>query len=421
MLTKAPRGTGDILPGEVEKWQYLEEQFKKLCRDYNYKEIRTPIFEHTELFVRSVGEDTDIVGKEMYTFLDKGDRSITLRPEGTAPTVRAYLQHKLYGQAQPVKLFYYGPMFRYDRPQAGRFRQFHQWGVEVFGSREPLLDAEVISLAVAFFNSVGIEGLILELNSVGCSKCRPSYREEIRKYIAGYRDSLCLDCSRRLETNPMRILDCKEKNCKEITNNIPEMTGHLCEECREHFKEVVESLEAIKVSYRINPRLVRGLDYYTRTAFEIIDPQLGAQNSLGGGGRYDDLVEVCGGNTTPAVGFAIGLERALLALKSKSIEDLYQEKPGVFVAALGNKAGMEGLKMVTELRHEGIKAEKDYLHRSLKAQMKQADRINARYVIIMGEEELEKGKVLLRDMKEGHQREVTKKEITAHLKEKMGR
>ncbi|RQD78246.1 MAG: histidine--tRNA ligase [Candidatus Syntrophonatronum acetioxidans] len=421
MLTKAPRGTGDILPGEVERWQYLEEEFRKLCRDYNYKEIRTPIFEHTELFVRSVGEDTDIVGKEMYTFLDKGDRSITLRPEGTAPTVRAYLQHKLYGQAQPVKLFYHGPMFRYDRPQAGRYRQFHQWGVEVFGSEEPLLDAEVISLAVAFFNSVGIEGLVLELNSVGCSECRSSYREEIRNYMANYRNSLCPDCNRRFETNPLRILDCKEKSCKELTIEIPEMTGHLCDNCRKHFSQVVNGLEAIGVTYRINPRLVRGLDYYTRTAFEIIDPQLGSQNSLGGGGRYDDLVEVCGGNPTPAVGFAIGMERVLLALKNKIIEPSYQEESGVFVAALGDKADIEGLKVVTELRRQKIKAEKDYLKRSLKAQMKQANKINTRYVVIMGEEELEKDKVLLRDMQEGHQWEVARMDITACLKEKMGR
>lgn len=409
------------MPGEVERWQYLEELFKKLCRDYNYKEIRTPLFEHTELFVRSVGEDTDIVGKEMYTFLDKGDRSITLRPEGTAPTVRAYLQHKLYGQAQPVKLFYYGPMFRYDRPQAGRYRQFHQWGVEVFGSQDPLLDGEVMSLAVAFFNSLGIEDLVLELNSVGCSLCRASYREEIQNYLAQSRGDLCPDCDRRFDTNPLRILDCKEYKCQEVTGDIPEMTGHLCESCREHFQQVVESLELIGLSYRVNPRLVRGLDYYTRTAFEIIDPQLGSQNSLGGGGRYDDLVEICGGNPTPAVGFAIGLERVLLTLKNKGIGVFPRENPGVFVAALGDRAGKEGFKLATKLRHQGIKADTDYLKRSLKAQMKQADRIKARYVIIMGEEELERDKILLRDMEEGQQEEVSRKDITGLLIEKMGR
>ncbi len=408
MLTKAPRGTRDILPGEIEKWQFIENIFIKLCRQYNYREIRTPIFEHTELFSRSVGEDTDIVGKEMYSFLDKGKRSITLRPEGTASVVRAFLEHKLYSQAQPTKLFYYGPMFRYDRPQAGRYRQFYQLGAEAFGSYSAQMDAELISLSVDFFNSLGLIDVVLEINSVGCPQCRTVYKKEIQKILSKARanSKLCADCSVRFETNPLRILDCKEDKCREITLEVPDILKYLCDECDVHFKEVTKYLEILNISYKINPRLVRGLDYYTKTAFEIVDPLLSSQSSLGGGGRYDELVEICGGKPAPGVGFAVGLDRVVLALENKGIALQAQEGFKVYVAAIGEKANIESMRLVTELRHNGLTAEKDYLGKSLKAQMKHADRVAARYVIILGEEEIDKGRVILRDMEKGDQKEI---------------
>ncbi len=412
MLARAPRGTRDILPGEVEKWSYLETLFRELCKNYNYREIRTPIFEHTELFSRSVGEDTDIVGKEMYTFSDKGKRSMTLRPEGTASTVRAFLEHKLYAQAQPIKLFYFGPMFRYDRPQAGRYRQFHQLGAEVFGSASPEIDTEIISLAMDFFKSVGLDQLSLEINSVGCPECRPIYREEIQKTLEKDLGDLCLDCQGRFENNPMRILDCKVESCREIAGGVPEILDHLCSFCVQHFEDVIYFLKLLDIPYRVNPKLVRGLDYYTKTAFEIVDIGLGSQNSLGGGGRYDGLVETCGGSPTPGVGFAIGVERVLLSLEKQDIQMKLKEEPRIFVAALGPKAGARGLKLVTELRRLGIAAEKDYQDRSLKAQMKQADRVGASKVLILGEEELEKGKIVIRDMVQGDQREVDLEGVT---------
>ncbi|UNC92889.1 histidine--tRNA ligase [Candidatus Contubernalis alkaliaceticus] len=416
MLAKAPRGTRDILPEEVEKWSTLEAFFRNLCKNYNYREIRTPIFEHTELFSRSVGEDTDIVGKEMYTFFDKGKRSMTLRPEGTASTVRAFLEHKLYAQAQPTKLFYFGPMFRYDRPQAGRYRQFHQLGAEVFGSVSPEIDTEVIALAMDFFHSVGLNQLSLEINSVGCPQCRPIYREEIQKTLDKYRGDLCPDCQGRFENNPLRILDCKVENCQEITETVPDILDHLCSFCVQHFEDVVYFLKLLDISYHINPKLVRGLDYYTKTAFEIVDTGLGSQNSLGGGGRYDGLVETCGGSPTPGVGFAIGVERVLLSLEQQNIQTKLLGVPRIFVAALGTKASARGLQLMTELRRLGIAAEKDYQDRSLKAQMKQADRVGASIVLILGEEELEKGKIVIRDMVKGDQQEVDLEGVTDFLR-----
>ncbi len=416
MLARAPRGTRDILPGEVEKWQYIERVFKKICQNYDYKEIRTPIFEHTELFTRSVGEETDIVGKEMYTFLDKGERSITLRPEGTASTVRAFLEHKLYTQAQPTKFFYLGPMFRYDRPQAGRYRQFHQFGVEAFGAENPSLDAEVIMLAMVFFHSLQLDDLLLELNSVGCESCRPLYKEEIQKHLSKHKDDLCPDCQKRSQTNPLRILDCKENKCKDITREVPGMYEHLCSKCDQHFSGVIRHLRCLDIAYELNPRLVRGLDYYTKTAFEIVDPLWGSQNSLGGGGRYDNLVEVCGGNPTPAIGFAVGLERILLALESKNYDLKDMEKEKIFVATLGEKAGLEGTKLVMKLRENDLRADKDYLDRSLKAQMKQANKTGSRFVIILGDEEIEKNKTVLRDMQTGDQKEVSLQEIVKIVK-----
>ncbi|NPV29680.1 MAG: histidine--tRNA ligase [Firmicutes bacterium] len=406
-MVRAPRGTKDLLPGEIEKWQYLEKLARELCKIYGYQEIRTPIFEHTELFLRGIGEETDIVQKEMYTFTDRGGRSITLRPEGTAPVVRAYLEHRLDAQPQPVKLYYLGPMFRYDRPQAGRFRQFHQFGFEVFGSHDPAVDAEVISLAWDFLSRLGLSGLQVELNSVGCPACRPSFAESLRTFFGMHRDSLCSFCQARLERNPLRLLDCKIPGCREVGRDAPLLLDYLCDDCCAHFSKLQDLLGVLNIPFQVNARLVRGLDYYTRTVFEVSLEALGAQSSLAGGGRYNNLVEACGGEPTPGIGVALGLERVLLALEKLGVGLPLEAPELVFVAAVGEtnfqQLNREALRLVAELRRAGYAADKDYLGRSLKAQMKFAGKIGARYVIIMGEKELREGNFILRDMKEGTQ------------------
>ncbi len=407
MLTKAPRGTKDILPEEINKWHILEQNARKIAQRYGIQEARFPIFEHTELFQRSVGETTDIVSKEMYTFQDRGGRSITLRPEGTAPAARMYVEHKLYNQSQPVKFYYMGPFFRYDRPQAGRYRQFHQFGVEVFGTLAPEADVEVMKLTLDFFNSLGLSGLELEINSVGCKKCRGGYTENLVKYFENKQEQLCADCKNRFKTNPMRVLDCKRESCQEaIAEDVPVITDHLCQECAEHLDKVKKLLDEVGTAYRINPHLVRGLDYYTKTAFEVLMPSLGAQNALGGGGRYDYLVEECGGPSTPGVGFALGLERILLALEEQGIYLEQSITPDVFVVAMGETVGTKAFKILNDLRDKGIVTEMDYENRSIRAQMKKADKIGAKYSLILGEEELEQGELQLRDMKTGNQKSI---------------
>lgn len=375
MLTTAPRGTHDILPGEVEKWQHLETMIRFHCRLFGYGEIRLPLFEHTELFQRGVGETTDIVEKEMYTFTDRGGRSLTLRPEATASTVRAYLEHNLNGAPQPAKLYYIGPMFRYDRPQAGRYRQFSQFGVEAIGSADPTVDAEVILLALDLYAKLGLSDLTVQLNSIGCPKCRRQYRDTLVKYLSQQQNELCDSCLGRLERNPLRVLDCKEDACRRVTKNAPEFSGFLCAECREHFELVKGCLERAGARYELNSNLVRGLDYYTKTVFEITWSGLGAQTALCGGGRYDGLVEECGGPPTPGVGFAMGLERLFLALDQAGIELPGKEAPDVFVAALTREDNATAFELLTWLRRAGISAEKDYLSRSLRAQLKHANRL----------------------------------------------
>lgn len=402
MLTKAPRGTRDILPREVERWQYFEQKARDICRLFGYSEVRTPVFEHTELFLRGVGEVTDIVSKEMYTFKDRGDRSLTLRPEGTASVARAYLEHKLQGEAQPVKVYYIGPMFRYDRPQAGRYRQFHQFGVEVFGTKEPSLDAEVMALSLVFFRALGLQDFTLQINSVGCPACRQVYRlllqEELKERAAG----LCADCADRYGKNPLRILDCKHERCRELTREAPLMLDTLCGECADHFAAVRAAMDALEEPYEVNPRLVRGLDYYTKTAFEIVSPVLGAQSSIGGGGRYDNLLASIGGPDVPGIGFAIGMERVLLALEAAGAESGKALAPDVFVATAGVPAG-EALRIAMALRAAGVAAEKDYLGRSLKAQFKFADKKGARYLVILGDEEMRGKAATVRNMADGTQ------------------
>jgi histidyl-tRNA synthetase len=406
VLTTRPRGTNDFLPGETEKWQYIENILREICERFDYHEIRLPLFEHTELFQRGVGETTDIVEKEMYTFIDRGKRSITLRPEGTASTVRAYLENKLYALPQPVKMYYMGPMFRYERPQAGRYRQFHQFGVEVFGSADPGLDAEVISLAMNFYHQLGLKGLEVRLSSVGCPKCRPQHRESLQKFLEKDLHRLCRDCQGRYERNPLRILDCKNPECMGIGTNAPTILNNLCSECREHFDSVKKYLEVTGIKYRVDERLVRGLDYYTKTAFEIIVHEIGAQSAICGGGRYDGLVESLGGPSIPGVGFAMGLERIFPSLESQGIKITPEHNLDVFLIALGQEADKKAFQILMNMRLEGLKADKDYLGRSLKAQMKTADRHHAKYVLILGENELEKGTVVLRFMETSEQKEV---------------
>jgi len=418
MLTSAPRGTNDFLPGEVEKWQYLEGVIREICREYGYGEIRTPIFEHTELFHRGVGDTTDIVEKEMYTFLDRGERSITLRPEGTASTVRAFIEHKLYAQAQPTKLFYIGPMFRYDRPQAGRYRQFHQFGVEVFGSNDPAVDAEVIAMAMDFYHRLGLKDLEVHINSVGCPKCRLEHRKTLQEHLRPRLAELCNLCRSRFERNPMRILDCKSPKCQELTVEAPTTTRCLCPECREHFEAVKKYLNLVGVNFTVNERLVRGLDYYTNTAFEIVARDIGAQSSIGGGGRYNGLIEQCGGQPTPGIGWAMGLERILLTMEKQGCKFPEQASFDVFVATIGEAAAAGAFQLLDKLRKAGLAAEKDYLGRSLKAQMKYADKFKARYTVILGEDELNRGVAMVRNMTTGSQEEVALDKVVEYLKTK---
>lgn len=416
MLTTRPRGTSDILPGEVEKWQRLEEKFREICREYGYSEIRTPVFEHTELFLRGVGDTTDIVEKEMYTFTDRGSRSITLRPEGTAPAARAYLENKLYAGPQPVKLYYAGPMFRYDRPQAGRFRQFHQVGAEVFGSHDPAVDAEIIALAMNYYWGLGLRDMDLHLNSVGCPQCRPQLREKLIQFFGARRADLCKNCNERLVKNPLRILDCKEERCTLAGKGAPTSLDCLCGECAEHFAELKRHLDVIAVPYTIDRRLVRGLDYYTHTAFEIMAPDIGAQSSIGGGGRYNGLVEICGGPPTPGVGFALGMERIILAMERQGIPMPEAQGPDVFVVTAGEDGAGRAFSLLFKLRDAGVSADKDYLGRSLKSQMKYAGKTGARFVLIAGEEEMKRGEVVVRDMKAGEQKAVLEIEVIDYLR-----
>lgn len=420
-MINAPRGTRDILPGEIEKWQYLEEIARRLAMNYGYQEIRTPIFEHTELFQRGIGETTDIVQKEMYTFYDRAERSITLRPEGTASVIRSYLEHHLESRPQPLKLYYIGPMFRYDRPQAGRFRQFHQFGIECIGSNDPAVDAEIIWFTDDLLKKLGLSDYQIEINSIGCPNCRPGYSSALKKFFAPYKNDLCKHCSERLERNPLRVLDCKINSCREIGSGAPTILEYLCEDCKKHFLKVQNFLEVLGVSFTVNPRLVRGLDYYTHTAFEFVFPILGAQASIAGGGRYNNLIDTCGGSATPSIGMAMGLERVLLALEKSGVDFFPPQKRLIFVATTKSNfpesLNKEALLLLKMLRGAGYRAEKDYLNRSLKAQMKLASKIGACLVLILGEEEMASGKVVIRDMFSGNQFPVLREKILDFIKD----
>ncbi|WP_337407508.1 histidine--tRNA ligase [Acidaminococcus intestini] len=416
MLTTAPRGTKDILPGAVNGWRYVESVLRDVCREFNYQEIRTPIFEHTELFQRGIGDGTDVVDKEMYTFNDRSGRSITLRPENTAAVVRSFVENKLYAEPMPLKVFYIGPMFRYDRPQAGRMRQFHQFGVEAMGSPSPVVDAETILLAITVLKRLGLKDLKLKINSVGCPKCRPQHRTLLQDYFRPHLKELCEDCQNRFDRSPLRILDCKVDHDKPFMAGAPKITDSLCEECHDHFEMVKKLLDEAGVDYEVDSTLVRGLDYYTKTAYEVQYSPLGAQSAVGGGGRYDGLVEELGGPSTPGVGFAMGLERIILALEKQGLLKSEKEAIDVFAVVPDEGGTADAFKAVMTLREAGYSCDMNQIGRSMKAQMKQADRTGARFALIFGEEERSRGAVTVRNMADSSQEEIKRSEIVSYMK-----
>lgn len=397
------KGMNDILPGEVETWQFLEAAARRVFSLHGFSEIRVPVVERTELFCRSIGETTDIVEKEMYTFQDKGGNSLTLRPEGTASVMRALIEHKLYARDPLNKLFYLGPMFRHERPQKGRYRQFYQIGVEAVGVDDPSIDAQTLAMLNHFADEIGLRDLDLQLNSLGCPVCRPDYREQLLTFLQKRLDGLCDDCRRRYQTNPLRVLDCKVAGCREATLEAPAMLDYLCNDCDDHFSTVRGYLDGLGTPYSVNKRMVRGLDYYTKTTFELVTGQLGAQNAVAAGGRYDGLVKQLGGPELPGIGFAMGVERLFLLLDGSRCE---AKKPDVFLAALGEKARREVFNRMHQLQRRGIRAEMEYQAKSLKAQMRRADKLGARFVLILGEDELTRGVAQLRDMADSSQREI---------------
>lgn len=406
LITKAIKGTKDVLPKDVHKNQYIEATALDIASKFGYKEIRTPVFEHTELFQRGVGDTTDVVQKEMYTFDDKGGRSITLRPEGTAGAVRSYLENGLCNEALPQKVCYLISCYRYEKPQAGRLREFHQFGVECFGSASPLADAEIIALAKSLFDTLGVKDLNLEINSIGCPTCRAEYHKALKKYFSSRKDELCDTCKSRLDRNPMRILDCKSPICHEIAEGAPVVIDYLCDECKEHFENVQKYLKAQNIEYTINPQIVRGLDYYTKTVFEFVSNSIGAQGTVCGGGRYDGLVEELGGQHTPSLGFAMGIERLMLLMEAQGCEFPEAEKPDLFIAALGEKATLKAVEIAKDMREEGFSALLDLNQRSVRAQMKYADKLGAKFNVVIGDNEVEAKTAKLKNMQTGEETEI---------------
>ncbi len=406
LITKAIRGTQDVLPSESHEWQYIERVALQVAREYGYREIRTPVFEHTELFQRSVGETTDVVQKEMYTFDDKGGRSITLRPEGTAGAMRMLLEHGLHNEVMPIKVSYNTSCYRYEKPQAGRLREFHQFGVECYGAASPMADAEMIALAMAVLNALSVTGVTLHINSIGCPTCRAEYHKALKEYFTAQQEDLCETCRDRLSRNPMRILDCKSPICSKIAQGAPVITDYLCDDCAAHFDQVQQYLKEAEIPYAVDPHIVRGLDYYTRTVFELVSDSLGAQAVVCGGGRYDGLCEEMGGPRLPALGFAMGLERLLMVMKAQQTPVPEQPVCDVYFASMGEAAARRCFSLARSLREGGVIAECDTVGRGLKAQMKYADKIHALYTVVVGDNELETGKANLKDMKTGEQTEI---------------
>ena len=416
MSVKAVRGFSDILPSEIRRWRLLEERAREVLDGFGFSEMRIPILERMELFSRSIGEETDIVEKEMYTFADRNGDLITLRPEATASMARAYIEHKMYAFDPVAKLYFIGPMFRYERPQKGRYRQFHQIDVEVFGISQPMIDAEVMAILMHYLSTLGVNGCELQINSLGCPRCRLPYKEDLRTFLKDHSLQLCPDCRRRMEKNPLRAFDCKAQGCQEVMADAPLVEDYLCRECADHFAGVKAYLESMDVPYRVNPRMVRGLDYYTRTTFEVIAEGLGAQNAVAAGGRYDHLIEELGGPGVPGIGFAIGMERLILLLPDQA----HFYGPSLFIAALGEEAQREAFALSYRFNLAGVRSMIDYEGRSLKAQMRRANKFRARYVLIIGEDELRTGKAILRDMEKSKQQEVpfpsVFKEVISRLK-----
>lgn len=406
MINK-PRGTEDILPADSPLWQRIEQTAREVCGVYGYKEIRTPVFEDTSLFQRGVGDTTDVVQKEMYTFEDKGGRSITLRPEGTASLVRSFIENSLYADPQPTKLFYNIACYRYEKPQSGRLREFHQFGVECFGGTSDATDAEIISLAMTFFERLGVNDLQLRINSIGCPVCKKEYNKKLREYFEAQKDKLCETCLSRLDKNPMRILDCKSEICSAIAKDAPKMIDNLCDDCKNHFESTTGYLDTVGIKYTIDPGIVRGLDYYTRTVFEITSDALGAQSTVCGGGRYNGLVEELGGKPTEGIGFAVGLERLVMIMKRQGADCTAGSiKPRVFIAAIGTEADIKAQKLVYDLRKLGCAAERDLCGRSVKAQMKYSNKLGAVYSIVLGEDEIKKEKAAAKNMDTGETVEI---------------
>ena len=409
-LIKAQRGTQDMLPAVAGKWQAVEEVMRGEAEISGFREIRTPVFEDTRLFQRSVGETTDVVQKEMYTFEDKGKRSITLKPEGTAGAVRSYLEHGLFNEPMPVKLYYLTPCYRYERAQAGRLREFHQFGVEMLGSALPVADAEVIAFAHSLFDRLCVKNLTLKINSIGCPACRAKYSEALKAYFTEHKDELCETCLSRLDRNPMRILDCKEPGCSKVAEGAPHILDYLCDDCKKHFEAVKEALDSIGIEYEVDPTIVRGLDYYTRTVFEFVSTDLGAQSTVCGGGRYDGLVEEMGGNPTPALGFALGIERLLLIMEAQKVEFPAPDTCELYIASIGDEARKEAFRLVQKMRECAVEAACDEMDRSLIAQMKYAGKIGAQFTLVLGDDELASGKGVLKNMKTGEKKKVDLKD-----------
>ena len=406
VITKKIKGTEDVLPKDSYRWQFVEDVMRKESAAYGFKEIRTPVFEHTELFARGVGQTTDVVQKEMYTFDTKGGESVTLRPEGTAGAARAVLEHGLVNDSLPIKASYFVSCYRYEKPQAGRLREFHQFGLECYGTQSPVADAELICAAQSIFDRLGIKQLRLEINSIGCPTCRAEYHKALKEYFCGYKDELCETCNSRLEKNPMRILDCKSPVCSKIAQGAPKITDYLCDECKEHFASVQKYLDAAGVEYTVNPTIVRGLDYYTKTVFEFVTDFIGAQGTVCGGGRYDGLIEELGGKHLPSLGFAMGIERLLMLMDKQGIEIPKPSTCDLYVAVMGESASLKSFEIIKAVRSCGLIAETDVVGRGLRAQMKYADKIGAKFSMVLGDNEIEQGKAVIKNMSSGEQTEI---------------
>ena len=414
-MINIPKGTKDVLPQEAYKWHYVENLARKTAKDFCASEIRTPTFEHTELFLRGVGDTTDIVNKEMYTFEDKGGRSITLKPEGTAGVARAFIENSLYAGVQPTKMYYITPVFRYERPQAGRLREHHQFGVEYYGSDSPYADVEVMMIAKTFFDRLGIKKLKLNINSIGCKECRKNYNAALKEYLRARLGEMCPTCRERFEKNPLRMLDCKEEGCKAITAGAPVILDYLCDGCRVHHESVCSQLTKLGIDFEVNPHIVRGLDYYTRTVFEFISSDIGAQGTVSGGGRYNDLIEDVGGKPCPAVGFGMGLERLILTMEALGLPFGEENVPDVYIAPLCDEAKDEAMLIADKLRHAGVSCDTDIIGRSFKAQLKYVNKTGAKYMIVIGTDEIATGNYQVKNMLSGNAEQVGRDDLVAYL------